>query len=184
MAPALSPVPQNRSPRTGPLIAPPVSWATTSRRIGVRCEALLRFEPDRDAEREKARSTARLRSGRQYHPFRADRTVAGDLAKKHIGRVLAAQRRAVFRVRRSSSRGSPPSSPSRAAARRGRSTGGRPRHRACRCCRHSRPGQCRPRAAAPGPSPGFRERTRRPGHRPTAAPALARQARHPRSRRG
>ena len=92
-------MPQKTSPRTGPLIAPPVSCATNSRRTLVgRGEPLVGFEPDRDAETDESAVDRKAPLRGQHDPFRADRTVAADLAEKYIRRVLPAQRSAGLRI--------------------------------------------------------------------------------------
>src|SRR5437763_13047805 len=61
-------------------------------------ETLLRFEPERQAERDKGAVDREAALRGQDDPLRAHRAIAGDLAEEHKGRVVAAERRAFFRM--------------------------------------------------------------------------------------
>ena len=61
-------------------------------------ETLLRLKPERQAERDKGAVDREAALRGQDDALRADGPLAGDLAEKHKGRVIAAERRAFFRM--------------------------------------------------------------------------------------
>src|SRR6516162_2546511 len=61
-------------------------------------KTLIGFEPDRDAQRDESSVHREASLRRQHTSFSADRSIARQLAKEHIGGIFAAQRGSSRRV--------------------------------------------------------------------------------------
>ena len=162
MACAFAPKPQNTSPRTGPRMAPPVSWAIRSRsngavgpgRIGIRRGG--RHE-ERRAQRMQPEIDGQAGARRQRHAFaavRAERRIGQRrLAEEDIGAVGLHHPARPDRDAPSARRGSIAARPFRAGSRLRRSACGRWRYRAGRSGPHRRPAPWLPSSNATRPEP-------------------------------
>ena len=101
---ASSPKPQKKSTRSGPRIAPPVSWANTRRWSGRRRQRPSRGEEHRRAKRNRAWIDCDRTTCRERHAEGADRAVnrrggvQGQLAKENVARVFVEQCRQRLRM--------------------------------------------------------------------------------------